>query len=104
MPSSPARSRSRMTFSPGFNTGPHLTTRRDRVPPLPEPFSEVAPHSHRTRDWLVLEAASVSYSKAPTYFPSIDLLKNDFQIEPRDEPALCRGGGKRSIPSRISTG
>src|SRR5438094_1210232 len=29
-------------LSPGFNTGPHLTTRRDRVPPLPEPFSEVA--------------------------------------------------------------
>src|SRR5262245_65736095 len=31
-------------------------------------------HSHRTRDWLVLEAASVSYGKATTYFPVIGLL------------------------------
>src|SRR5215475_13629704 len=32
-------------------------------------------HSHRTRGWLVLESASVSYGKATAYFPVIDLLK-----------------------------
>ena len=31
-------------------------------------------HSHRSRGWLVLEAASVSYGKATTYFPVIELL------------------------------
>ena len=33
-------------------------------------------HSHRTRDWLVLEAASVSYGKVSTYYPVIELLKS----------------------------
>ena len=33
-------------------------------------------HSHRTRDWLLLESASVSYGKATPYFPVIDLLKS----------------------------
>jgi hypothetical protein len=42
-------------------------------------------HSYRTRDWLVLEAGSVSYGKATTYFPVIELLKSYFQIEPRDD-------------------
>src|SRR5215468_8983752 len=32
-------------------------------------------HSHRTREWLVLESAPVSYGKATAYFPVIDLLK-----------------------------
>jgi class 3 adenylate cyclase len=41
-------------------------------------------HSHRTRDWLVLESASVSYGKASAYHPVIDLLKSYFQIEDRD--------------------
>ena len=30
-------------------------------------------HSHRTREWLVLEAASASYGKATPYFPVVDL-------------------------------
>jgi class 3 adenylate cyclase/tetratricopeptide (TPR) repeat protein len=47
-------------------------------------------HSHRTRDWLVLEAASVSYGKATTYFPVIELLKSYFQIEPRDDARKIR--------------
>jgi class 3 adenylate cyclase len=42
-------------------------------------------HSHRTQECLVLEAASVSYGKATTFLPVIDLLKDYFQIEPRDD-------------------
>jgi len=47
-------------------------------------------HSHRTRDWLVLEAASVSYGKATTYFPIIELLKSYFQIELSDDVLKIR--------------
>ena len=36
--------------------------------------------SHRTRDWLVVEASSVSYGKATPYLPVIDLLKAYFKI------------------------
>jgi class 3 adenylate cyclase/tetratricopeptide (TPR) repeat protein len=41
-------------------------------------------HSHRIRDWLVLEATSVSYGKATSYLPVIDLLKAYFKIHDRD--------------------
>jgi class 3 adenylate cyclase/tetratricopeptide (TPR) repeat protein len=41
-------------------------------------------HSHRTRGWLVLESASVSYGKATPYFPVVDLLKRYVQIEDGD--------------------
>ena len=37
-------------------------------------------HSHRTQDWLVLEASSVSYGKTTSYLPVIDLLKTYFKI------------------------
>lgn len=47
-------------------------------------------HSHRTRDWLVLESGAVSYGKATAYLPVIDLLKSYFQIETRDEPRKVR--------------
>jgi len=47
-------------------------------------------HSHRTRDWLALEVASVSYGKATTYWPVIELLKSYFQIEPRDDARKIR--------------
>src|SRR3954471_14867144 len=43
-------------------------------------------HSHRTEDWLVLASGSVSYGKATSYLPVIDLLKDYCGIEPRDEP------------------
>jgi class 3 adenylate cyclase/tetratricopeptide (TPR) repeat protein len=43
-------------------------------------------HSHRTHGWLVLHAGSVSYGKATTYLPVIDLLKGYFAIEDRDGP------------------
>jgi class 3 adenylate cyclase/tetratricopeptide (TPR) repeat protein len=47
-------------------------------------------HSHRTQDCLVLEAASVSYGKATTYLPVIDLIKGYFQIESRDDTRKIR--------------
>jgi len=42
-------------------------------------------HSHRTQSWLTLEAASVSYGKATSYLPVIDLLKAYFKIQDRDD-------------------
>jgi predicted ATPase/class 3 adenylate cyclase len=47
-------------------------------------------HSYRTTGCLVLEAASVSYGKATTYFPVIELLRGYFQIEPRDDARKIR--------------
>jgi class 3 adenylate cyclase/tetratricopeptide (TPR) repeat protein len=41
-------------------------------------------HSPRLHDWLVLQAGSVSYGKATSYLPVIDLLKSYFAIEDRD--------------------
>ena len=41
-------------------------------------------HSHRVQDWLILEASSVSYGKATSYLPVIDLLKGYFKIADRD--------------------
>jgi len=41
-------------------------------------------HSHRVQDWLILEASSVSYGKATSYLPVINLLKNYFKIGDRD--------------------
>ena len=38
------------------------------------------------RGWLVVESRSVSYGKATSYLPVIDLLKSYFQVEDRDEP------------------
>ncbi len=46
--------------------------------------------SHRTDDCLVVEAASVSYSKATAYYPVIELLKAYFAIEPRDDTRKIR--------------
>jgi class 3 adenylate cyclase/tetratricopeptide (TPR) repeat protein len=42
-------------------------------------------HSHRLQGWLVLESASVSYGKAMSYLPVIDLLKGYFKIQNRDD-------------------
>ena len=47
-------------------------------------------HSHRTRGWLVLESASVSYGKATPYFPVIDLLKRYSHVEEHDEARTIR--------------
>ena len=42
-------------------------------------------HSHRVEGWLILQAGSVSYGKATSYLPVIDLLKNYFRIGDRDD-------------------
>ncbi len=47
-------------------------------------------HSRRTDGCLVIEAASVSYGKATTYLPVIELLRGYFQIEPRDDTRKIR--------------
>jgi class 3 adenylate cyclase/tetratricopeptide (TPR) repeat protein len=41
-------------------------------------------HSDRTQDWLILEAGSVSYGKATSYLPVIDLLKCYFKVHERE--------------------
>jgi class 3 adenylate cyclase/tetratricopeptide (TPR) repeat protein len=41
-------------------------------------------HSHRMQGWLVLEGVGVSYGKAASYLPVIDLLKSYFKIQDRD--------------------
>jgi class 3 adenylate cyclase/tetratricopeptide (TPR) repeat protein len=41
--------------------------------------------SHHTHGWLLLASHSVSYGKATAYLPVLDLLKDYFGIEPRDE-------------------
>jgi len=41
-------------------------------------------HSHHTQDWRILESGSVSYGKATSYLPVIDLLKTYFKIIARD--------------------
>jgi class 3 adenylate cyclase/tetratricopeptide (TPR) repeat protein len=41
-------------------------------------------HSHRTQDWLVLEAGSLSYGKASSYLPVIDLLRGYFKVNERE--------------------
>jgi hypothetical protein len=46
--------------------------------------------SHRTAGWLVLESGSVSYGKATSYLPLIDLLKDYFQIQDRDDARKIR--------------
>jgi class 3 adenylate cyclase/tetratricopeptide (TPR) repeat protein len=47
-------------------------------------------HSHRTHGWLVLGSASVSYGKATSFWPVIDLLKAYFRIETDDDPRKIR--------------
>src|SRR6185436_15870247 len=41
-------------------------------------------HSHRLQDWLILQSASVSYGKATSYLPVIDLLKGYFKVHDRE--------------------
>jgi class 3 adenylate cyclase/tetratricopeptide (TPR) repeat protein len=46
--------------------------------------------SHRTQGWLALESGSVSYGKATSYLPAIDLLKSYCGIEDRDDARRMR--------------
>jgi len=47
-------------------------------------------HSPKTRGWMVLESRSVSYGKATTYLPVIELLKTYFRVEDRDDAVTIR--------------
>jgi predicted ATPase len=47
-------------------------------------------HSHRIQDCFVIASTSVSYGKAASYFPVIDLLRTYFRIEGRDDARLIR--------------
>jgi len=47
-------------------------------------------HSHRIHGWVIVQGSSVSYGKATTYLPAIDLLKGYFQIEDRDDQRKIR--------------
>jgi class 3 adenylate cyclase/tetratricopeptide (TPR) repeat protein len=47
-------------------------------------------HSDRIQGWLVLESRSVSYGKATSYLPVIDLLKWYFQVEAQDDTRKIR--------------
>ena len=55
--------------------------------------------SPRTRGWLVLEAAAVSYGKASSYLPIVDLLKRYFQIDPRDDAPKIEAKVTGKLPS-----
>jgi class 3 adenylate cyclase/tetratricopeptide (TPR) repeat protein len=46
--------------------------------------------SHRTHGWLSLDSGSASYGKATPYLPVIDLLKEYFRIQERDDPRAIR--------------
>src|SRR5262249_60923978 len=54
-------------------------------------------HSPRVQGWLVLQAGSVSYGKATSYLPVVDLLKGYFCIEDRGEPQTADGTGRDKI-------
>ena len=47
-------------------------------------------HSHRTQGWLVLESGSVSYGRATSWLPVVDLLKAYCGIAPRDDGRAIR--------------
>jgi tetratricopeptide (TPR) repeat protein len=56
-------------------------------------------HSHRLQGWLVLESASVSYGKATSYRPVIDLLKDYFKIQGRDDLREAEDLARRALDS-----
>ena len=47
-------------------------------------------HSHHAQGWSVLKSASVSYGKATSYFPVLDLLKRYSHIEDQDDTRTIR--------------
>jgi class 3 adenylate cyclase/tetratricopeptide (TPR) repeat protein len=47
-------------------------------------------HSNRLHGWRVLECAAVSYGKAMSYLPVINLLKHYFEIRERDDVRAMR--------------
>lgn len=61
-------------------------------------FLEFAGSSHM-QGWLVLEASSVSYGKATSYLPLVDLLNRYYEIRGRDDERQVREkiAGKLSV-------
>jgi class 3 adenylate cyclase/tetratricopeptide (TPR) repeat protein len=47
-------------------------------------------HGHATQGWRVLESASVSYGRATSYFPVIDLLKRYAHLDDTDDARTIR--------------
>src|SRR5919197_1892158 len=47
-------------------------------------------HSHRMQGWLALQSSSVSYGKATTLLPVVDLLKLFFGLDDRDDRRRVR--------------
>src|SRR5262249_25475469 len=47
-------------------------------------------HSDRVSDWLVAQSSSVSYGRASSFRPVIDLLKEYFHIDERDDGRRIR--------------
>ena len=47
-------------------------------------------HSHHVHDWHIIESSSVSYGKATSFLPVIDLLKGYFQLDPTDDVRRIR--------------
>jgi class 3 adenylate cyclase/tetratricopeptide (TPR) repeat protein len=52
-------------------------------------------HSNHTRRWLILESNSMPHGRAAPYFPLINLLKNYFKIDARDD--------QRTIAGKVTT-
>jgi class 3 adenylate cyclase/tetratricopeptide (TPR) repeat protein len=47
-------------------------------------------HSHRLEGWLTLETTAVSYGKATSYLPVVDLLRAYFRLQERDDAREVR--------------
>jgi class 3 adenylate cyclase/tetratricopeptide (TPR) repeat protein len=47
-------------------------------------------HSHHTHDWLIVESYSVSYGRATSYLPLIELMKVYFKIDAADDTRRIR--------------
>jgi class 3 adenylate cyclase/tetratricopeptide (TPR) repeat protein len=47
-------------------------------------------HSHRVQNWLIVEASSISFGKATSYLPVIDLLKGYIKIGEHDDHRQMR--------------
>ena len=55
-------------------------------------------HSHALHTWRVLETRSLSYGKASSYSPVVNLIEQYFEIEDGDTPAQVR----EKVTSRLS--
>src|SRR5256885_329019 len=47
-------------------------------------------HSRHAAGWLIVESFSVSYGKATSYLPVVEMLKAYFKIDGRDDPRAIR--------------